>query len=249
MNISTVIIEDERNNLEALTTLIKEYAEDIDVTGVAGHMKDAIALIEAKEPDLVFMDIRLADGTCFDVLQRLTYRDFVLIIVTAYNNYALEAIKFSAIDYLLKPVGIPEFEEAVKRARKNISMKLRQSTIDMLLSNLSQQNVQDKMISITTLKGFEFVTLKDIVWCKANSSYTTFYITGGAKIISSRNIGFYEDILKNHHFCRIHNGVIVNMRFVKTYLRTKSGSVTMADGTVLEVSHRRKTIFLQMLQA
>jgi two-component system, LytTR family, response regulator len=248
MVIRTAIIEDEENSLQVLTGLISQFAPDLEVCGVAGHVADALKLVEAQKPDLVFMDVRLADGTSFDVLKRLQLRDFVLIVITAYDNYAIEAFRFSAIDYLLKPVGIPEFEEAVERARKNISVTIRQNTIERLLYNLGRQSGFERKINIPTINGYEFIDLKSIAWCESDGPYTTFHLVNKSRIVSSRHLGFYEELLENHNFCRIHNTTIINMQFVKSYIKGRAGHVMLTDGTRLEISQRRKTAFLSKLQ-
>lgn len=247
MRIKTVIIEDEEKSLSVLTGLIKRLADDLEITGTAGHVQEAVQLLEETAPDLVFMDVRIADGTSFDVLRKLSYRNFALIIVTAYDNYALDAIRFSAIDYLLKPIGIPPFEEALARASKILSLKIRHNTIETLLHNIEQQGGQDKKISIPTINGYEFVPLNDIIWCQSEGSYTIFCLVGKSKVVSSRNIGFYEDLLNNHNCCRIHHGTIINMRHLKSYRKGKAGSVIMSDGTELEIAQRRKNSFLEKL--
>jgi len=246
MVIKTAIIEDEENSLKVLTDLVKQFAPGLEICGLASHVDQAVRLIESKKPDLVFMDVRLADGTSFDVLTKLSLREFVLIIVTAYDSYALDAIRFSAVDYLLKPVGIPEFEEAIERARKNIALTIKQDTIEALLHNLGRQ--ADKRINIATMTGYEFIDLKQIAWCESDGPYTTFHLASGSKIVSSRHLGFYEELLERSGFCRIHNTTIVNMQFVKSYIKGKAGHIILTDNTKLEISQRRKADFLDRLR-
>lgn len=247
MHIKTVIIEDEEKSLLVLTGLIQRLTDDLEIAGTAGHVQEAVKLLEEVKPDLVLMDVRIADGTSFDVLRKLSYRNFALIIVTAYDSYALDAIRFSAIDYLLKPIGIPPFEEAVGRARKMLSLKIRHNTIETLLHNIGQQGGQDKKISIPTINGYEFIALNDIIWCQSEGAYTIFYLVDKKKVVSSRNIGFYEDLLNNHNCCRIHHGTIIHLRHLKSYRKGKAGYVIMSDGTELEISQRRKSLFLGKL--
>ncbi|MDF2190420.1 LytTR family DNA-binding domain-containing protein [Paraflavitalea sp. CAU 1676] len=247
MLIKTVLIEDDQKNVQVLENLIQRLAEDLQVNGHAGHVAEAVALIESTMPDLVFMDIQLADGTCFDVLKKLSFRNFSLIIVTAYDHYALEAIRYAAVDYLLKPIGIAQFEEAVSRARNSLSLKVRQQTIESLIQNLGQPGGQGKKISISTLNGYEFIETADIVWCQSDSSYTVFYLADKTKIVSSRNIGYYEEVLDANSFCRIHHGTIIHLRFIKSYRKGKIGIVVMSDGTELEIAQRRKGAFLDKL--
>ncbi|WP_207513846.1 LytR/AlgR family response regulator transcription factor [Longitalea luteola] len=247
MQINTVIIEDEAHCLYVLNDFIAKLAPDLTVTGTASHVGNAVQLIEDRKPDLVFMDVRLGDGTGFDVLRKLTNRQFELVFITAYDNYAMDAFKFSAVDYLLKPLGMNEFEETMERVRTRMQERKWQQTVDVLLHNLAQKNRQLKKINIATLNGFDFVELNNIIWCKSDNTYTTFFLADGTKILSSRNLGHYEEMLIQNHFCRIHHSVIVNLQLIKTYVKGKGGSVIMVDGTELEVSQRRKNDFLSKL--
>lgn len=247
MPVKTIIIEDEEKSLYVLQEMIGQFAPDLDICGTAGHIQHAVALIGTTQPDLVFLDICIADGTGFDVLRNLPSKDFELIFITAYDNHALEAFRFAAIDYLLKPIGIQQFEEAVDRARKRLTEHTRSKSVDSLLHNLTVRFEQNKKVSIPTFSGYEFVELTDIIWCRSDGSYTTFYLSNHSHIISSRRIGHYESMLFSNNFCRIHNSIIINMQFIKSYVKGKGGYVVMSDGTELEISQRRKSDFLDRL--
>ena len=247
MLIKTIIVEDELHSMYVLTDFIGQLAPDLSVAGSASHIDNAVELIESHAPDLVFMDVRIGDGTGFDVLKKLTSRNFELIFITAYDNYALDAFRFSAIDYLLKPIGMNEFEEAVQRARKHLAEKNQMRNLDVLLHNLVQKSEQHKKINIATVSGYDFVELCNVVWCKSDNTYTTFFLLDKTRITSSRNLGYYEDLLIRNNFCRIHHGVIINLNLITKYVKGKGGYVTMADGAELEVSQRRKNDFLSRL--
>lgn len=247
MPINTVIIEDEEKCASLLRQLIKEYAPEFAICGTAGHVDNAVRLIEDAQPQIVFIDIRIADGTGFDVLRRLSSTHFELVFVTAYDSYALEAIKHAAIDYLLKPISIPEFETAIHRLRKRLSEKLEYNTVGSLLKKLVQQENQERL-AIITASGLDFVSLQDILWCKSDGMYTTFYLSDKSKVLSSRNLGTYEDQLIQNDFFRIHHSVIINMRWVKKYIKGKGGSVVLSDGTKLQVSQRKKAEFMERFQ-
>jgi two-component system, LytTR family, response regulator len=247
MQFKTLVIEDEPNSLEAITILIKNYSTNLELAGSAAAVNDAVTLIKSQKPDLVFMDVRIADGTGFDVLRKLPAINFELIFVTAYDSYAMEAIKFSAVDYLMKPVGIQEFEEAIARVKKRLEEKTKQQNVDALLYNLAQQNNADKKISIPTATGYEFINMKDVIWCGSDGPYTAFYLITKQKIISSRHLGFYEELLADKNFCRINHSIIINMLHIKRYIKGKGGQVIMNDDTELEISQRRKTDFLDKL--
>jgi len=244
MSINTVIIEDEEKCAHVLQQLIKEYAAECTICGMASHVDNAARLIETVQPQVVFLDIRIADGTGFDVLHKLSSHNFELVFVTAYDSYALEAIKHAAIDYLLKPIGVAEFEASVERLRKRLSEKVQYNMVESLLKKLVQQAGQEK-IAIPMASGFDFISLHDILWCKSDGMYTTFYLADKSKIISSRNLGMFEDQLSQNNFFRIHHSVMINMRWVKQYVKGKGGSVVLTDGVKLQVSQRRKAEFME----
>lgn len=247
MQIKTVTIEDEDKSLYVLHEMIRQCAPDLVVCGSAGDKTSGVHLIETTAPQLVFMDVCIADGTGFEILQKISRRDFELILVTAYDTYALDAFRFAAIDYLLKPLGVIEFEEAVERARKRLGERTGRSTVDALLQNLAQNHEQNKKLSIPTIRGCEFITLSDIVWCKSDGAYTIFHLINKGKITSSRNIGFYENLLAGCNFYRINHNILVNICLIKAYVKGKGGQVIMTDGTELEISQRRKGEFLERL--
>jgi two-component system LytT family response regulator len=245
MEIQTVIIEDEVKSAEVIGDLLQQYAPDFKLAGIAGNLEKSVALIESIAPQLVFLDVQIADGTAFDVLRKLTDRNFELIFITAYNHYAVEAFRFAAIDYLLKPLSIQEFEQAVDRARKRIKEKDANLHIDRLLTYLDRQQGKNAMISIATVNGFEFIDPNEITWCHSEKEYTVFHFPNNSKLTSSRNLGFYEDVLATHNFCRIHHSTMINMQFIKSYIKGKGGYVILKDGTELEISQRKKTEFLK----
>ena len=243
--IQTIIIEDEEKSAEVIGDLMRQYAPDLELTGTAGNVEKSVALIESKAPHLVFLDVQIADGTGFDVLRKLSSRHFELIFITAYNHYAVEAFRFAAIDYLLKPLHITEFEQAVDRARRRINEKTNHQRVERLLDYMSHNAGSETMISIATVTGFEFYKINEIAWCHSEGAYAVFHFSGKPKVTSSRNLGFYEDILVANDFSRIHHGTMINIRFVKSYIKGKGGYVIMNDGTELEVSHRKKAEFLK----
>lgn len=247
MLFKAVVVEDEPNSLELVTSLLAAYGGSFELAGTAASVDEAVKLITKQNPQLVFMDVRIADGTGFDVLKKLTAINFDLIFVTAYDSYAMEAIKFSAVDYLMKPVGIQEFEEAIARVVKRLKEKNRQQNVEMLLYNLAQQNNVDKKISIPTATGYEFINMKEVIWCGSDGPYTAFYLSTKQKIISTRHLGFYEELLGDKNFCRINHSIIINMLHIKSYVKGKGGHVVMNDNTELEISQRRKADFLEKL--
>ena len=246
MAINTVIIEDEEKSIYVLRDLLRQSAPDIEVSGIAGHVEKAVRLIEDNVPQLVFLDIRIGDGLGFDVLRRLQKRDFELVCITAYDRYALEAFRYSAIDYLLKPIGTQDLEESLQRVRRRLAQRSSLDNIGNLLHNLSGH--PNKIISIPTSQGFDFINLESIIWCQSNGAYTIFHLTDGSKHTASRNIGCYEELLCTGDFFRIHHNAIVNLHRIRSYVKGKGGYIIMCNDTELEVSHRRKAEFLQKMK-
>jgi len=245
MPINTVIIEDEENCVCLLEQLIGEYAPEFHVCGSAGHIDSAIRLIESIQPKIVFIDIRIADGTGFDVLKKLSWSNFEIMFVTAYDNYALEAIRHAAVHYLLKPIGIDEFEQAIGRLRRRLLEKVQQDNVEQLLQQLTHLNRQVGKIGIPTTSGCDFVNPGDILWCRSEGIYTTFYLSDKTRIKTNRNLGSFESILYDNNFFRIHNSIIINMHWIRQYVKGKGGYVVLTDGTKLQVSQRRKLEFLE----
>ena len=234
MLLQTIVVEDEGKSFPLISDLIRSFPSDIKLIGSAGQVDKCVQLITDKLPQLVFMDTQLVDGTGFDVLRKVTSRDFELIFVTARSEYALDAFRVSAVDYLLKPVDVPTFSAAIGRAKSRIDGKRSPPWADT-----------ERKIAVATLDGFEFIDQKDVIWCSAEGGgYTRFYMTGGGRILSSRNLGYYEDVLDPRYFYRVHNSFVVNLRFLKSYVRGKNSQVVLSDGTRLEMSQRRRTGFL-----
>src|SRR6185503_5630475 len=204
MTINTVIIEDEEKCVSVLQSLISRFAPELRVCGHAGDVDGAVRLIESLRPRIVFIDIRIADGTGFDVLKKLAWHGFELIFVTAYDNYALEAFQHAAVHYLLKPIGTVDFEQAVERLRKKLPGQLQQNAIELLMEKLAPIHQQNKKISVPTLLGCDFIDPKDILWCRSEGACTTFYLSDHTKVKTQRNLGSFEKVLYDNNFFRIH---------------------------------------------
>jgi len=244
MSISTVIIEDEEKSVLVIKNLTQQFAMDLQLMGTAGSVGQSVELIERESPQLIFLDVQIADGSGFDVLRKFSDRSFEVIFITAHNQYAVEAFRFAATDYLLKPIGIPEFIEAVERACGRIREKSGHQRIDVLLRHLLQEARQDRKVCVPTSAGHEFIDLKDIVWCNSEGGYTFFHLADNSKVISSRNLGSYEELLCANNFYRIHHTSIINLSYLKSYIKGKNPYVVMTNGTKLEISQRRKNDFL-----
>ena len=239
------VVDDEKHGRESIKTMIRRNFPDFEICGEADSVASAIKLIENSKPDILFLDIELTDGTGFDILEEVKADiNFEIIFATAFNYYAIKAIKFSALDYLLKPVDVKELVAAIENAKFKISNKINRSqNIHLLKKQLSKQST-DK-ITLPTESGYIFVSIDDIIRCQAESNYTTFYFKNGKSVLISHTLKDYEELLQDNKFFRVHNSHLINMSYVVKYLKGKTPRVVMSDGTEIEVSIRKKDEFLK----
>jgi two-component system, LytTR family, response regulator len=242
--IKALIIEDEPKNVRILRALLEENCPQVQVIGEAHDVEGGYASICELKPQVVFLDIEMPQGNAFDLLDKFTQIDFELIFVTAFDEYALRALKYSALDYLLKPVNVDELVTAVNRAARMLDMKNIQQRIGVLLSNLKQKEPDMKKMAINSAEGMFFVEVEQIVRCEAKGSYTEIYMLGGEKHLVSKGIQEYEKLLPETHFFRIHHSHIINLNLIRKYQKGRGGFVVMQDGTTVEVASRRKDAFL-----
>jgi two-component system, LytTR family, response regulator len=244
---NAVIIEDEFHSREFLKNVLTELHPDVPVIGTAESVPTGIALIERTRPDLIFLDIEMQSGTGFDLLQKLPHRDFAVIFTTAYDHYALQAIKFSAVDYLLKPIDLDELGLALQKVKDQRSRQNGNGALEMLLANLKNPAAEPQTITLATSEGLEFVNLQQIIRLEAAGAYTTFFLKDGRKIMVSKNLKEYENLLPTKHFFRLHNSHIVNINEVKRMLKSDGGYAILNDGSTILISPKKKDSFLQVL--
>lgn len=213
----------------------------------AGSVEDAVLKICGMRPELVFMDIELQTGTGFDVLTRLSHLDFHLIFTTAFEHYAIKAIKFSSIDYLLKPIDKEELQSAVVKAQQLRDLENRQKLLENLLNNLISPAPENHKISLSTAEGVEFIPTRDILLCEARGAYTQFILTDGRKLLVSKNLKEYENILQNLAFMRVHNSFLINLDEVKKYVRSEGGYIVMNNDKQVSISPSKKEEFLRRM--
>ena len=241
MNISTLIIDDDAGSRVITRSFLAKYCPQIIIAAEAGSVAEGIKEINTHQPDLLLLDIAMPDGTAFDLLKQIPNKNFEVIFITAYEAFAIEAFKFSAIGYLLKPAAITDLKEVISKAEERIKKNLFEAHWLALSHNLQHVNSYDKKLAIPTAAGYVFVNVKDIIRCESHSNYTEFIFTNSKKMTSSRNLGFYEDFLPIEKFCRIHHSHLINIDYIDKYnKRTNGGTVIMKDGTELDVSQRRK---------
>jgi two-component system LytT family response regulator len=238
--IRAVLIDDEPKNNRILKLMLEEFCPDVTIEGQADNATAGVQLVQEVKPDLVFLDIEMPYGSGFDLLDQLKPIHFEVIFITAFNDYSLKAIKYSALDYLLKPVNIDELIAAVAKAAQKVAARNINERIEALLYNLQKPQQAVQKLALPSKEGYVFVLLSDIMRCESKGGYTTFYIKGMDKVLSSKNIKEYEPLLPDDIFFRIHNSHIVNLNCVKKYHRGRGGYLEMEDGTMIEVATRRK---------
>lgn len=245
--IKAIIVDDELGARESLSKMLEKNFKQIEVVAKVDSMLSAFEAITNKEPDLVFLDIEMPNGNAFDLLEKFKTINFNIIFTTAYDHYAIKAIKFSAIDYILKPIDPEELITAVKRFEDRAGQK---ATLDKqfktLLSNVRPEN-KLKKVGIPDGDGLIFINLSDIIRCDSDGNYTFFILTSGKKIIASRTLGEYEQMFADDNFFRIHRSHLINLEHVKKYIKGEGGYVVMSDNSQVEVSRRNKTDFLEKL--
>ena len=240
--IKTFIIDDEKNARETLKILFKKYFPEVDIIGEADSIKTGIELLNNKSADLVFLDIEFPTGTGFDILAAINKIDFDIIFVTAFDQYAIDAFRFSAVDYILKPVKINIFKEAINKFKQKRKYKDKDQKFRILIDNFNN-NIH--RIVLPTRKGFIVVNIKDIIRCEGDRNYTNFFFVNNKPMLVSRTIKEFEELLTNHNFFRIHQSHLVNMNHIKEYIRGKGGEIKMSDNSELPVSKHRKKDFLK----
>lgn len=243
-----VIVEDEVLGLEAFLGLMANYPQ-LEVVGQASDIETAVKVIHQTEPDVVFLDIRLGNRSGFDILQKLAYKKFYLVITSAYHEYALNAIREEAIDYLLKPVAAEELSRAIQRIRERQKANVQFSEQQWSAVQQSVARLSWDRISVPTSTGMTFISTMQIMRCIAEGPYTKLILKASMPLLTTRNLGEYEKSLTPEQgFFRIHNHVIINIREVVRYVRGDGGHVIMTDGEKVDVSRRKKTEFLTWVQ-
>ena len=243
--LKSVIIDDELKSRESLKIILDEFCDNVQVKALCENCAQGIEAIRTYNPDVVFLDVQMHRETGFDLLSQLSNIRFEVIFTTAHSEYAIKAFKFSAIDYLLKPISIDELKKALEKVEKrlngNISLRLEQ-----LMENL-QPASQGSKLALPTMDGLIFVRTDEILYCEASSNYTIFHIADGKQYVVSRTLKEYDELLGAHSFFRIHNSYLVNLNSVKKYVRGEGGYVIMNNEKALDVSKRKKQAFLERL--
>lgn len=241
---TAVIIEDKLTNINILKAFLQQYCPSVHCAGAALTVEEACELVKKIKPDLIFLDIQLADGTGFDFLKKIPAIDFEVIFITAYNEYAVQAFRENAVDYLLKPIDIDRLQQAVEKAQKQAGFKSIRDKIEKLL----QQPLlsEGQKISVPVREGYIFLRTDDIWYCEASGSYTNLHMKENKKLLASMRLKEFEEILPACFF-RVHNSYLVNTKYITQYHRGRGGYIVMENGVKIEVSAGKKDEFLQVI--
>lgn len=240
-----VIIEDEERSRMVLQNLVQTYCPDITIVASADSVNAGVDAIEQYHPDLLFLDVQINGGTGFDVLDRLKGNHPSVIFTTAYDQYALKAFKFSAIDYLLKPIDIEELKAAVRKASAAPEQTEDQYKIQNLLSNLKNPN-EDPVLLVSTLEAVEFIRIKDIIRCEASGAYTQLFLRDRKPVMVSKIIKDFEFLLQDYGFYRVHQSHLINLKEVQRFVKSENYLV-MRDGAQIQLARSRKDEFFNIL--
>lgn len=244
MTLKAIIVEDEQASRETLANYIGKYCPDVRVMGMADSVKTGLEEIEKHQPEIVFLDVEMPFGNAFDLLEQAGEINFETVFVTAYSHYAMKALNFSASYYILKPVDIDELISAVEKIKQNRTKDKEALHSRILMENLKASNNQLQRIVLPLIDGFEVVQVSDIVRCKADDNFTAFHFTNRKKQLICRTLKFYEDLLKDFDFVRVHKSHLINLKHLVKYRKGKGGQAIMSDGSEVEVSAGRKTELL-----
>ncbi len=243
--IKAIIIDDEKSSQLTLSNMVREFCTDIEIIGIADAVLSGVELINSMQPDLVFLDVEMPVHNGFQLFDHFKKPTFQVIFTTAFQKYAIQAFRFSAIDYLLKPIDLEDLRSAIAKVQERKETDLTKEKLKTLRENL---NNVCKRLALPTSDGYFFVELKDIIRCQSENNYTYFHLTSGKKILVSKTLKIFSQILEEHNFFRISRADLVNLNHVERYGRQKSPSVTLSDSTVLNVSLRRKDDFLKVIE-
>lgn len=249
--IKAVLIDDDGNLREGMRMMINLYAPEIQIVGEADSVKSGTELIETAKPDIVFLDIMMNDGTGFDILEKLNEKfgnvASQIIFITAHEEFAIKAFRFSALDFLLKPVNPEELQSVLKKIKNVISQNRDSRNIGLLLENIQKKPDGFKKIALSTSDGIHLFEIKDIIRCESEDNYTKFFIKNHKTIMISKTLKEYEELLKEQGFERIHQSHLINLNELKSYIKKDGGFVVMSDDSQLPVSQRKKERLQEMI--
>jgi two-component system LytT family response regulator len=245
--ITAIIVDDEVHAIDRLKNLLETHCPEIELLAACTDIEAAFQQINLLKPQVVFLDVQIHNSTGFDLLKRFSNIDFSVIFKTAYEKYAIQAFRFGAVDYLLKPIDPDELAIAVKKLKEKQAKDRMYENLEIIAQNMLHFKMRDKKITIPTLYGMEMLNIQEILYLQSDINYTTLFLKNNRKMVVAKTLKEFEGILIPYNFFRLHNSYLVNLSYAKSYIKGKGGSVKLEDGTEIEVSVRRKEEFLKRL--
>lgn len=250
--VKVVIVDDEQNSRDTLKGKLDLFCPEVEISGEAGTVKEAIETINAEKPDAVFLDIKLAGESGFDILEAIAENDEVnpeIVFITAHDEFAIQAIKFSALDYLLKPIDPEDLVKAIRKIEENKGIPKNAANLNVLVENIRQASDSPKKIVVPTSDGMHIIKLSDIVRLESSSNYTTFFLNNEKSLLASKTLKEFDNMLSGYNFNRIHKSHLVNMNFLKRYVQTDGGYLILEDGSKIPVANRKKEQLISILKS
>jgi two-component system LytT family response regulator len=244
--IKAIIVDDEPDCCETIVSLLEDYCQSVEVKGVYNNAADALASILKQSPDLVFLDVEMPRMNGFEMLEQLPQINFDIIFTTGYDQYALKAIRFSAIDYLLKPVDREELQRAVQKAMHRSQRTIAQQ-VEILMQKIHQPSKPISKIALPTMEGLQMVPVDSVISCESDSNYTVLLLKNKKKLIVSTTLKEMEEMLEEHSFARVHRSYLINLNEVEKYVKGEGGYLIMSDGSTIDVSRNRKEQLMKQL--
>jgi two-component system LytT family response regulator len=251
--ITAVLIDDDKHLRTGLKALLERYTNEINIIGEAESVKTGVEILEQLHPQVIFLDIHLSDGTGFDILEQMAKSkgktSAHIVFITAHEQYALKAFKFSALDFLLKPVDPEELQKSIVKIKETLEKNTSFEHIDLLLENIRKKVDHFKRIALSTAEGIHLFEISDIIRCESQDNYTQFFIKNHKPLLISKTLKEYEELLTEHGFERIHQSHLINVSYLKSYIKTDGGYVIMGDNARLPIAQRKKDRLQELIKA
>jgi two-component system, LytTR family, response regulator len=244
-----VIIDDEQNARELISNTVKHNCSNVEIVGTGESVKTGLEVINAVNPDIVLLDVQMPDGTGFDLLSKLKDFKFKVIFITAHQEFALQAFKFSALNYILKPVDVEELVASINKVEEAIEQNNMDMKMKILYDNLQNKSKDSKKLILKSTDQIHAVNVKDIIRCESEGNYTRFILNDGRKLLATKILKEFDEMLQNYNFFRVHQSHLINVDFFETFIKADGGTVVMKDKSKIPLASRKKEAFLKLLSS
>lgn len=246
--LKAIIIDDEKPVVDLLEEMVDQFCDSVEVVATANSVKTGVKQIKKLDPDLIFLDINLGDGTGFELLEQLGEQVSMVVFITAYDEFAVKAFKFSAIDYVMKPINLSEIEAAVQKCRNQIEKENLSEKLKIFLQNMDEANSEEKKIVLKTTESIHIVKVGEIIRCESDHNYTEFYLAGGRKLLVSRTLKEYDEMLHDYCFFRTHQSHLININYISRFDKADGGELVLTDKSRVPVSKRKRDELFELFE-